>query len=249
MTSSFEWLLLIAFSSAVVLGTLLIALSFERQRRTDVSSLSTLGERLGMRYRVLGRDHLLRPEPFVLHERPGAAAENSLIERSLIGTRASGLPAIFEYVTYRDRMGFRRFGPPFLVLAARVPMGTPCFRLRPQGLLERFWNEAHGRTPRHAQTPPGWIVRIDGLDGTRSERPLPDMASLAASGLWMQVSGRTLFVAQPLRSWQCSALTPRGVQRLVRQALPVLRALDSPDAPHLETGIPLRSVFAQAAEG
>jgi hypothetical protein len=95
--------------------------------------------------------------------------------------------------------------------------------------------------------PPGWVMHIDGSDGTGWERPLPDMGRLAASGLWIQVSGHALFAARPPRPWPVSRFTEKGIQALIRQALPVLTALDSPDAPHLEVLGPPRTAFVQAA--
>jgi hypothetical protein len=247
MLSGFEWLVLILASTVVLALALLTVLWFETQRLDDAWTLSRLGESLGLRYRVLGRDHLARPKPFVLHERPGAAAENSVIERSLVSTRAHGMPAVFEYVTYRDRMRLRRFGPPFLVLAVRVPPGVPSFRLRPKGLFEGLLNLARGGVPQHHRVPPGWVMHLDGSDGTAWERPLPDMGRLAASGLWIQVAGHALFAACPLRRWPVSRFTQKGIQALIRQALPVLTELDSPDATHLEVLVPPRTGFVQAA--
>lgn len=249
MISGFEWFLLIALSTGVVLVTLLIALWFDAQRLADVRSLSMLGEPLGMRYRVLGRHYLFRPDPFVLHERTGAVAGNSVIERSLVGPRPHGLPAVFEYVTYRDQMGLRRFGPPFLVLAVRVRPGTPGFRLRPQGFYERLVSTRLKRAQGQHGVPSGWVLHADGSNGRGVERLAPHMDRLIASRLWIQVSERTLFVGQSLRCWQYPSFTPRGVQRLIDRALPVLRALDSPDVPSLETPFLARAPLAQAAGG
>ncbi|AHE99864.1 hypothetical protein THITH_01950 [Thioalkalivibrio paradoxus ARh 1] len=44
-------------------------------------------------------------------------------------------------------------------------------------------------------------------------------------------------------------MTPEGIEFLIRQALPVLQALDSPDAPQLETLMPPRTALAQATGG
>lgn len=234
MISGFEWFLLIAASTAVMLVTLLAAFWLETLRLSDVRSLSRLGEPLGMRYRVLGRDHLFRPEPFVLHERPGSAAGNSLIERSLVSARARGLPAVFEYVSYRDRMGLRRFGSPFLVLAARVPAGTPGFMLRPQGLLERVASIRQVDGKGRPQVPQGWVLQMDGGESTGLKRLAFDPRQLTASRLWIQVSDRTVYIAEPFRLWPGCGFTPRGVERLIRLALPALKVLDSPDASSLE---------------
>ncbi|WP_043739157.1 hypothetical protein [Thioalkalivibrio nitratireducens] len=249
MMSGFEWVALVLVSTVLVALALLTALWFETQRLEDAWALSRLGEPLGLRYRVLGRDYLAHPEPFVVHEKPGAAAENSVIERSLVSTRAQGLPAVFEYVTYRDPMRLRRFGPPFLVLAVRVPAGIPSFRLRPKGLFEAFLNIAHRDVPQRYRVPPGWVMHIDGPEDAGSEQPLPDLRRLAKSGLWIQVSGNALFAARPLKPWQVSCFTQEGIHALIRQGLPVLQALDSPDAPQLETLVPPRTLHAQATGG
>lgn len=235
MISGVEWVVLILVSTVLAALSLLTALWLESQRLDDAWSLSRLGEPLGLRYRVFGRDRLARPEPFVLHERRGAAPENSVIERSLVSTRSNGLPAMFEYITYRDTMGLRRFGRPFLVLAVRVPAGAPSFRLRPKHLLEEIRNVAPPGVPQHHRVPRAWVAHIDVPDGTGWQHPPPDLDHLAASGLWIQVSGQALFVAQPLRLWQGSRFTPRAIQRLIRRALPVLKALDSPDTSDLES--------------
>ena len=248
MISGFEWFLLIVASTAVMAATLLAAVWLEAQRLSDVRSLSTLGKSLGMRYRVLGRDHLFRPEPFVLHEKPGSAAENSVIERSLVSNRAQGLPAIFEYVSYRDRMGLRRFGFPFLVLAARVPAGTPGFMLRPQGALERVASLPHGNGVSDRGVPSGWVFQMEGPERTGLERFTSDLEQLTASRLWIQVAGRAVYVAQPFRPWLGCGFTPSGVERLVRLALPVLKALNSPDASHFEILMPPRAAKVQTAE-
>lgn len=249
MISGFEWFLLIAASTAVMLVTLLAAFWLESQRLSDVRSLSMLGEPLGMRYRVLGRDHLFRPEPFVLHERPGSAAGNSLIERSLVSTRARGLPAVFEYVSYRDRMGLRRFGSPFLVLAARVPAGIPGFMLRPRGLLERFASVRQVHANGQPQAPQGWFLQIDGWESTELESLAFDLKQLTASRLWIQVSGRTVYIAAPFRPWPGCGFTPRGVERLIRLTLPVLKALDSPDASPLEALMLPHAALTETAVG
>jgi hypothetical protein len=247
MISGVEWVVLVLVSTVLVALTLLTALWFETQQLEDTWALSRLGEPVGLRYRVLGRDRLARPEPFILHERLGAAPENSVIERCLVSTRTNGLPAVFEYVTYRDPMGLRRFGPPFLVLAVRVPAGIPNFRLRPQRLFEGLLNVPHGGVPQHHRVPRGWVAHIDVSDGTVWQHPLPDLDRLAASGLWIQVSGQALFAAQPLRLWQGSRFTPGAIQSLIRRALPVLRALDSPDTPDLESLLLVGRCLPQAA--
>jgi len=245
--SGFEWFLLIVASTAVMVATLLAAVWLEAQRMSDVRALSMLGESLGMRYRVLGRDHLFRPEPFVLHEKPGAAADYSVIERSLVSTRAQGLPAIFEYVSYRDRMGLRRFGSPFLVLAARVPAGTPGFMLRPLGPLERLASLRQSDDSSHRRLAPGWVLQTN-EPGTEQWGGLgPEMNRLTASRLWIQVSGRAVYVAQPFRPWPGCGFTPAGVERLVRLALPVLKALDSPDVSRLEMLTPPRAAHVPTA--
>lgn len=247
MISGFEWFLLIVASTAVMVATLLAAVWLEAQRVSDVRCLSMLGESLGMRYRVLGRDHLFRPEPFVLHEKPGAAAENSVIERSLVSTRSQGLPAIFEYVSYRDRMGLRRFGSPFLVLVARVPADTPSFMLRPRGLLERLSSPRQGDGAGHRRGSFGWVLQMD-EPGTEHWGGFgTEMNRFTASRLWIQVSGRAVYVAQPFRPWPGCGFTRAGVERLVRVALPVLKALDSPDASHLEMLMPCSSAHVQTA--
>lgn len=235
MISGVEWLVFVLLLTALLASALLTALWVETHRLEDVWTLSNLCEPLALRYRVLGRDHLARPDPFVLHDKPGAAAENSLIERSLVSTRSNGLPAVFEYVTYRDPMRVRRFGFPFLVLAARVPKDSPSFRLRPQRLFERFLYKEPFDAPRRHQPPPGWVIHLDESRDRRWEGPLPDLNGLAASGLWIQVSGDTLFAASPLRPWQRFRFTPEGIQSLVRKALPVLKSFDSPDAKALES--------------
>ena len=229
MVSGIEWFLVISVAIAVVVATFLAAVWLEAQRFSDVRTLSMLGESLGMCYRVLGRDHLFRSEPFVLHERPGSAAENSVIERSLVSTRPQGLPAIFEYVSYQDPMGLRRLGTPFLVLAARVPAGTPGFMLRPRGPLERVGSLFRHHGASQPRTPPGWMLRVDEPEKDRPAWPGFGMDRLTASRLWIQANGRKVYVAQAFRPRPGCGFTPRGVERLVRLALLVLKALNSPD--------------------
>ncbi len=249
MISGLEWLLLIAFSTAFVLMAMLVAARLEGQRLVDARALSEMGAQPGMRYRVLGRDHLPRPEPFVLHERPGVSCENSVIERSLVGNRPHGLPAIFEYVTYRDRMGVRRFGPPSLVLAARVPAGMPAFRLRPRTHFERLWGVVRMQHPFDVRVPPGCVFHLDTSGGSERDLDALDLGRLAHSGLWLQVSGGTLYAALPGSLWPCSQFTPCGIERLVRMAIPVLDALDSPDVSSLGCLLHTRDRLATAAGG
>jgi hypothetical protein len=234
MISGLEWLLLVAFSMAFVFMSMLVAVWLEGQRLVDVRVLSDMGSQLGMRYRVLGRDHLPRPEPFVLHERPGVVSENSVIERSLVSDRIQGLPAVFEYVSYRKRMGVCRSGPPSLVLAARVPAEVPAFRLRPRFPLERLWGSDQSRLQYDACVPRGWVLHLDASTRPGVGPAALDMESLTGSAVWLQVSGRSLYIALPRSLWPCAQFTPCGIERLVRAALPVLQALDSPDASSLE---------------
>lgn len=249
MISGLEWLLLVAFSTVFVCMAMLVAVWLEGQRLVDARVLSDMGGQLGMRYRVLGRDHLPRPEPFVLHERPGVVSENSMIERSLVGDRVPGLPAVFEYVNYRDRMGVRRFGPPSLVLIARVPAEVPAFRLRPRLPFERPWGSDQNGFQSDARVPPGWVFHLDTSDGPEPRLAPLDLKTLTRSELWLQVSGRTLYVALPRSLWPCAQFRPCGIERLVRSALPILHALESPDAARLEGLLRTHDRVAQAVEG
>ena len=249
MISGLEWLLLVAFSTAFVSLAMLAAAWLEGQRLVDARAVSEVGAQLGMRYRVLGRDHLPRPEPFVLHERPGVSSENSVIERSLVSNQPHGLPAVFEYVNYRDRMGLRRFGPPSLVLAARVPAEIPAFRLRRGIHLERFWMAVRMQDPYDTRVPRGWVFHLDTPDGSVRDLAALDMKRLAHSGLWLQVSGGTLYAALPGSLWPCTQFNPCGIERLVRAAIPVLRALDSPDVSNLGCLLHTRDRLAPAAGG
>lgn len=249
MISGLEWLLLVAFSTVFVCMAMLVAVWLEGKRLVDARVLSDMGGQLGMRYRVLGRDHLPRPEPFVLHERPGVVSENSMIERSLVSDRVHGLPAVFEYVNYRDRLGVRRFGPPSLVLVARVPAEVPAFRLRPRLPFERLWGSDQTRFPFDAGVAPGWVFHLDTADWSGPGSAALHMESLTRSGLWLQVSGGALYIALPRSPWPCAQFRPCGIERLVRAAMPVLHALDSPDASNLQSLLLSRDRVAQAVGG
>jgi len=229
MTTGFEWVLILGLSLGFTGLALAASLWLDGRRAVDARALSALGERVGLRYRVLGRDHLELPEPFVLHERSRSVAENSVIERSLVSKRADGLPAVFEYVTYRDRAGLRRSGAPFLVLAARLPDGIPDLRLRPPTLVELLLRSALGLTNVVVGSR---VNRGRGSDAPRCAKKAPeapDWQRFAASGLWIQAHARTLYIARLDGWWRRAGFTPSGIDALVHEALPLLQAVGSPD--------------------
>jgi len=249
MISGFEWLLLATFSTALVALAMLAALWLAVQRRANARVLSSMGALLDMRYKVLGRDHLSRPEAFVLHARPGVSSEHSVIQRCLVSRRSQGLPAVFEYVSYRDPMGVRRLGSPSLVLAVRVPPEVPAFRLRPRLPLEKFWRSAHSASEVHAGVPPGWVFHLDASTHPGGDSPALDLERLTGSALWLQVHGHTLYIVLPRSLWPCAQFTPCGIERIVRTALPVLQALGSPDISNLESLLRPGDPAAQVSEG
>lgn len=237
MISGLEWILFFVTSAGVMLAMVLVMFWLDVGRTNHQRSMSVLGESLGMRYRVLGRDHLSLPEPFILDERPGSVASHSVIERSLVSARARGLPAVFEYVSYRDRLGLRRAGSPFLVLAARVPADTPPFTFRPLGLLEKLADLGRRLRATPFQSTSGAVSLVYLPDLERwGSLEMSEIERLRRSGLWIQVCERALYVAQPFRPWWPeSGFAPREVERLVCQVLPLLKALKSPDVGYLET--------------
>jgi hypothetical protein len=236
MMSGLEWILFFGTSAVVMLVMVLVMFWIDIGRTTQQRAMSDLGESLGMLYRVLGRDYLDLPQLFMLDERPGSVASHSVIERSLVSARARGLPAVFEYVSYRDRLGLRRAGSPFLVLAARVPAGAPPFTFKPLGLRKKLAELGRGLRATQTQSSPGAVslVYLPDLEQWGSV-DMGEIERLRRAGLWIQVCERAVYVAQPFHPWwHGSGLSPVEVERLVGLALPVLKALKSPDVGCLE---------------
>lgn len=231
MISGLEWIFFFVTSAVVMLAMVLVMFWIDVGRATQQRAMSDLGESLGMRYRVLGRDHVPLPESFMLDERPGSVASHSVIERSLVSARARGLPAVFEYVSYRDRLGLRRAGSPFLVLAARVPADTPPFMFRPLGLLEKLADFGRGLRATQTRSSPGAVSLVYLPDLERwGSLEMGEIERLRRAGLWIQVRERVVYVAQPFRPWwPGSGFTAGEVERLVGLALPVLKVLKSQD--------------------
>jgi hypothetical protein len=208
------------------------------QRQFDARAMSALGRPLGLQFRVFGHRVLRRPEPFILNERIGVAAETCFIERSLAGAGRSGLPALFEYISYRDRARGRKMGSPILVLALSAPAQWPAFRLRPRTLhdgialadAEIHWTGTGRWRP--------WLLR--GSDPRRLREFLDPqtLAVLVHAGLWVQVADGMLFLARVPRPWRRNAFSPRGIEPLLRQAVPVLEALRHPDRAAVQALLP-----------
>lgn len=208
------------------------------QRQFDARAMSALGRPLGLQFRVFGHRLLRRPEPFILHERAGAAAETCFIERSLAGPGRARLPALFEYIRYRDSARNRPMGSPVLVLALRAPAQWPAFRLRPRTLYDGIaltgadihWTGTGRLRP--------WVLRGGDPARLREFLPAQTLAALVQSGLWVQVADGMLFLARVPRPWRRNAFSPRGIEPLVRQALPVLKVLGHPERAAVQVLLP-----------
>jgi hypothetical protein len=233
MTPWLQFPLLFVLSAGFAGLALIASLQVHRRLLVDAGTLAALGEPLGMRYRVLGAPYLRLPEPFVLHERPRTVAENSVIERSLLSSGASGLPAVFEYATYRDDRRLRRSARPFLVLAARVPADVPAFRLSPRWWLGSLAGSSIGFAIAR-RLPGGWIWHRDAVLLPDEWDDRLDWPLLRASGLWMQVSGSTVYLALPPRTGRSGGFTVAAICELTRRATPLLAHLGSPDASRLQ---------------
>ncbi|MFO8153095.1 hypothetical protein [Thioalkalivibrio sp.] len=222
--------------------------SFRVHRRLleDAGTLSALGARLGMRYRVLGAPYLSLPEPFVVHERPGTAAENSLAERSLVSSGTGGLPAVFEYATYRDGRGLRRAAAPFVVLAAQVSTELPAFRLRPRWWLDKLLGSRIGGAIAR-RLPDAWVLHRDAALLPDEWKDRLDWRLLQASGLWIQVSGSTVYLALPPRIGSPSGFCVGAIEELGRRAIPLLWHLGSPDATRLQRLVRMQAFNALPA--
>lgn len=239
------FLSVLVLSGGFVVVSLTTSLWLHRRQWAHAGTLAALGAPLGMRYRVLGAPYLRLPEPFVLHERPRTVAENSLIERSLVSSGPDGVPAVFEYVTYRDDRKLRPVARPFLVLAARVPERLPSFRLRPGRF--RILAGSAGAVLGPKLPFDGWILHRDTALSDDEWDDCVDWGLLQASGLWMQASGSILYVALPPRFAGAGGFTVDGIEGLLRQALPVLRHLGSPNVARLERLVPSQAFTAQPA--
>jgi|GEM_PF-5189295 len=243
MTPWLHFPLLFVLSVGFAGLTLITSLQIHRRLLVHAGTLASLGEPLGMRYRVLAAPYLRLPEPFVLHERPRTVAANSVAERSLLSSGSTGLPAVFEYATYRDDRKLRRAARPFLVLAARVPADVPAFRLSPKWWLGNLVGSRIGDAIAR-RLPGGWSLHRDAalLPDEWDERL--DRRLLEASGLWVQISGSTVYLALPPRPGRSGGFTVAAIRELTRRAMPLLVHLGSPDAARLR---PLTAVHARAA--
>ena len=233
MTPWLHFPLLFVLSVGFAGLTLITSLQIHRRLLVNAGTLASLGAPLGMRYRVLAAPYLRLPEPFVLHQRPRTVAANSVAERSLLSSGSSGLPAVFEYATYRDDRKLRRAARPSLVLAARVPADVPAFRLSPKWWLGNLAGSRIGDAIAR-RLPHGWILHRDAalLPDEWDERL--DRRLLEASGLWIQVSGPTVYLALPPRLGRSGGLTVVAIRELTRRATPLLAHLGSPDVSRLQ---------------
>lgn len=223
---------------------LMTSFRIHRRLQEDAGTLAALGARLGMRYRVLGAPYLSLPEPFVVHERRGAAAENSLAERSLVSSGASGLPAVFEYATYRDGRGLRRAARPFVVLAVQVSTEVPAFRLRPRWWPGSLLGSRAGAAIAQ-RLPDMWILHRDAALLPEEWKDRLDWRLLKASGLWIQVAGSTVYLALPPRIGGPSGFCVGAIEELARRAIPLLWHLGSPDATRLQHLVRMQAFPAQ----
>lgn len=129
------FLLVVAFALALLFFV-------ERRRGHGARELEALAAPLELRLRKSGHRLIPLPEDFILHERLEAGSDSCRVEHRLIGSDASLLPAIFGYVTYRDRMKGQRMGYPLLCLAVPAVPETPDFSLHRHKLRE--WIRAAG---------------------------------------------------------------------------------------------------------
>jgi hypothetical protein len=233
MTPWLHFSLLFLLSVGFAGLALIASLQVHRRLLVDAGTLAALGEPLGMRYRVLGAPYLRLPEPFVLHERSRTVAENSVVERSLLSSKATSLPAVFEYATYRDDRRLRRSARPFLVLAVRVPADVPAFRLSPRWWLGSLAGSSIGDVIAR-RLPGGWVLHRDAVLLPDEWDDRLDWRLLEASGLWIQVSGATLYLALPPRIGRSDGFTVAAICELTRRSAPLLAHLGSPDAARLQ---------------
>ena len=168
----------------------------------------------------------------------GAGSDSCRVEHGLIGSDASLLPAIFGYVTYRDRMKGQRMGYPLLCLAVPAAPETPDFSLHRHKLRE--WIRPPREEQRWRDMGIGrrrvlWATDAHGLKNRMDARTLK---ILADSGLWIQQTGGVLFLARTPRPWRPSWFGRGALGHLVLAAGPVLRVLGHPDTERLA---PLRA--------
>lgn len=230
----FQWTLdLLAFLLVVgfALGLLYLV---ERVRRRGATALAALASPLGLRLSRSGRRRIAIPEDFILHERFGAGADSCRLGYSLAGRGASALPAIFEYLTFRDVLKGQRLGYPVLVLAVGATPGAPEFRLRLRKLREWMFRPRDELRWSGMSLGRRWILRGTDSDTLRSRLDSRVLRTLARSGLWIQQTDSVLFLARTPRPWRPNRFDRHAVGGLLRAALPTLRALGHPDAESLE---------------
>lgn len=244
MASWFEIPLLFVLALAFAGLAWIAAFRMHRRLLEDAGTLASLGAPLGMRYRMLGAPYLSIPEPFVVHESPGAEAGNSVAERSLVSFGTNGLPAVFEYATYRDGQGRRRAARPFIVLAARASTDVPAFRLRPKWGLATLAASRIGKAIAQ-RLPDMWVLHRDAALLPDEWEDRLDWPLLRASGLWVQVSRSTVYLALPPRLGSPSGFRVGAIEELARRAVPLLWHLGSPDAVRLQRLVGPQPVTAQ----
>jgi hypothetical protein len=140
---------------------------------------------------------------------------------------------VFEYATYRDARRLRRSARPFLVLAARVPADVPAFRLSPTWWLGSLAGSSIGDAIAR-RLPGGWVLHRDAVMLPDEWDDRLDWRLLEASGLWIQVSGATVYLALPPRTGRSGGFTVAAICELTRRAAPLLAHLGSPDAARLQ---------------
>lgn len=246
MTPWLQIPLLLVLSLGFTVLALMTSFRVHRRLLEDAGTLAALGAPLGMRYRVLGAPYVSLPEAFVLHDRPGTAAGNSMVERSLVSFGVRGLPAMFEYVSYRDGRGLRRAARPFVVLAAQVSTELPAFRLRPRWWLDKLLGSRIGVAIAQ-RLPDAWVLHRDAALLPDQWKDCLDWRLLQASGLWIQVSGSTVYLALPPRFGSPSGFCVGAIEELGRRAIPLLWHLGSPDAARLQRLVRMQAFNALPA--
>lgn len=199
------------------------------QRQAQLHRLTQLGDAAGLRYRSYAHGWIPKPVGFLLDERLGAAAELGFIERSLVPWPPQRLPALFEYVTYRDVHRGRQWGTPALVLAVPVDETAPSLRVRPYRLyandqyesqsVDWFWPQALWPWTILGEITPEHSSRL--ADPTTNHRNVTaeQQQAIRSTGFWLQRSNGVLYIIQPPRPWRMHVLTVENLADFLPGAL------------------------------